>query len=63
MMMYQDDIDADHVKSTMKISDSQLEIFVNNLLKRGLLKYSSNDEVEITKEGIYYITRKEIEYL
>ena len=63
MMMYLDDVDSDHVKNTMRISDDQLDNLVNNLIDKGFLKYSSNNEVELTREGIYYITSKELDLI
>ena len=55
-MMYSGDIDADHVISTMNISLAELESLVEDLVDIGFLKYNSDDEVELTSEGIGYIT-------
>ncbi len=60
-MMYLDDVDSDHVKSKMRISDNELEKLVDGLLDLGLVKYSSNNEIELTREGIYYITSNDMD--
>jgi len=55
-MMYLEDVDSEKVKTKMKISDNELYRIVENLIDMGLVQNSSNDEVELTMEGIYYIT-------
>ena len=63
MMIYLDDVDSDYVKTSMNISDKQLEILVNNLIDRGYLRQLDTNEIELTREGIYYITTKELELI
>lgn len=60
-MMYLDDVDSDYVKSKMRISDNELEKLVEGLLDLGLVKYSSNNEIELTREGVYYITSNDMD--
>jgi len=60
-MMYLDDIDADFVRNKMGVSDKELENIVDGLVKLGLLEYSSDNEVQLTDEAIYYITSKDLE--
>lgn len=60
-IIYLDDVDAEHVTNNMKISDIELKFIVNDLVKLGLLKYTSNDEIELTDEGIYYITSRNLD--
>jgi len=60
-ILYLDDVDADYVKKNLKISDSELENLVNQLLEIGLIEYTSDDEVELTNEGIYYIVNRDLD--
>jgi len=60
-MMYLDDIDSDFVRNKMGVSDKELENMVEELIKIGLLEYSSDNEVQLTDEAIYYITSKDLE--
>ena len=60
-MMYLEDIDSEKVKTKMKISDNELYRLVENLSEMGLVQHSSNDEVELTMEGIYYITSNNLD--
>ena len=60
-MMYLDDIDSDFVRNKMGVSDKELENMVEELIKIGLLEYSSNNEVQLTDEAIYYITSKDLQ--
>lgn len=61
-LMFLDDIDVDFVKSTMRITDNELKIMIDDLVKNGLLEYSSDDEVELTDEAIYHITSKDLDF-
>ena len=58
-MMYYDDIDSDYVLNTMKISDDELESMVNELIELGYIRHSSNDEVELTMDGIFHIMNQD----
>ena len=58
-MMYYDDIDADHVLDTMQISNGELESIVGELIELGFIQNSSNDEVELTMDGIFYIMNQD----
>jgi len=62
-MMYLDDIDVDYVKTKMKVTDEELEFMVDELVELGFLEYSSDDEVELTDEAIYYITSRDLDLL
>jgi hypothetical protein len=59
-MIYLDDIDSEFVKNEMGISDDVLENLVNQLVKVGLIEYKSDNEVELTNEGIYYIVNRDL---
>jgi len=60
-LMFLDDIDVDFVKTTMNITDDELKRMVEDLVKKGLLEYSSDDEVELTDEAIYHITSSNLD--
>jgi len=60
-MMYLDDIDADFVKNSMKISDDELESMVEKLIELGYLHYVSDDEVELTKDGVFHVVTQNTE--
>ena len=55
-LMYLEDVDSEFVKSEMRVTDKELQYIVNNLLEQGFVKKSSNNEIELTMEGIYHIT-------
>jgi len=61
-MMYYDDIDANHVISAMNISYGELESLVNELVEMGLIQQLENDEVELTKDGIFYILSQDPDF-
>ena len=54
-MMYSNDVDANFVKTTMKISDDELNSFINELEQMGFLEFVSDDEIKLTKDGIIYV--------
>ena len=62
-MMYQDDIDHELVTTTMGISHDELESLVDELIQLGFLQYCSNDEVELTKDGVFYLINQDPEFL
>ena len=55
-LMYLEDVDSEFVKSEMRVTDKELQYIVNNLLEQGFVKKSSNNEIELTMEGIHHIT-------
>jgi PKD repeat protein len=55
-IMYSDDVDAKFATDQLGISAEKLKTLVDKLVKRGLLRYTSDNEVEITEQGIKYIT-------
>jgi len=54
-MMYQEDVSEDLVKSSMNISENELNSLVEDLISHGLLQFVSGDEVELTRDGILYM--------
>lgn len=61
-MMYQDDIDHEFVTTTMDISHDELESLVDELVQLGYLHYCSNDEVELTKDGVFHIISQDLDF-
>ena len=61
-MMYQDDIDHEFVTTTMSISHDELESLVDELIQLGYLQYCSNDEVELTKDGVFHIISQDLDF-
>jgi len=57
-MVYADDVDAASVTNALDISMPELESFVYELVDSGLMQYTSDDEVEITRKGIRHIKSK-----
>jgi len=57
-MMYIDDVDADFVKNYLGITSMDLKNVVDELVFMGLLQYTTDDEVELTKDGIDFVTSK-----
>jgi len=55
-IMYSDDVDAKFATDKLGISTETLKTLVDKLVKRGLLRYTSDNEVEITEQGIKHIT-------
>jgi len=55
-IMYSDDVDAKFATDELGISTETLKTLVDKLVKRGLLRYTSDNEVEITEQGIKHIT-------
>jgi superfamily II RNA helicase len=60
-MMYQDDVDEDFVRTSMNISENELNLLVEELISRGFLQFVSGDEVELTKDGILYMKNQDLE--
>ena len=59
-MMYLDDIDSEHVENYLGISSNELKTVVEELVFMGLLQYTSDDEVELTEDGIVYVTYQDL---
>ena len=54
-MMYMDDVDSIHAVNTLGISENELNSLVEELVELGFLRYTSDDEVELTRKGIKQI--------
>jgi len=54
-MMYQEDVSKDLVKSSMNISENELNSLVEDLISHGLIQFVSGEEVELTRDGILYM--------
>jgi len=57
-IMYSKDVDAEFVTDKLGISSNELRSLVDELVKRGLLRYTTDDEAELTEQGIKYIESK-----
>ena len=57
-IMYSEDVDSDFVTEQLGISFEELQALVDILVKHGLLRYSSEDELELTEKAIRYIESK-----
>ncbi|EMR74589.1 PDK repeat-containing protein [Thermoplasmatales archaeon SCGC AB-540-F20] len=57
-IMHSKDVDAKFVTDKLDISSNELGSLVDELVKRGLLRYTTDDEVELTEQGIKYIESK-----
>jgi len=58
-MMYIDDVDAEHVENYLGISTDELKNAVDELVSLGFLKHTSEDEVELTDDGVTLIMHRE----
>lgn len=54
-MLYEQDLDATQATELLQVSMNDLEYMVKRLLKFGLMKYVSEDEVELSQKGIDYL--------
>ena len=54
-MMYSDDVDAEIVVNNLGITRNQLKSIVAELVELGFLQFVSQDELEITEDGIKFI--------
>lgn len=61
-MMYNDDVNIDYALNSLKISENELMYLVDELVELGFLKYTSDDEAEITEEGISYLKWRELNF-
>jgi helix-turn-helix protein len=62
-LMYSDDVDVDFVKTTMNISENELNSFVSELVQNGFLEFVSEDEIKLTKSGLSYVKNQETSFL
>jgi len=58
-MMYQDDVDEDFVKTSMNISENELNSLIEDLISCGFLQFVSGDEVELTPDGVRYMKNQD----
>lgn len=58
-MVYDDDISAEDVHSTIDITHVELELIVNELVELGFLRFINEDEVELTNDGILYLQNQD----
>jgi hypothetical protein len=61
-MMYNDDVNVDYALKTLEISENELMFLADELVELGFLKYISDDEAEITEEGISYLKWRELNF-
>lgn len=59
-MMYSADVDEDFVKTSMNISENELNLLIEGLISRGFLQFVSGDEVELTREGVLYMKNQDL---
>lgn len=58
-LMYSHDVNADSVKTTMNISNEELNSLVSELVQMGFLEFVSDDEIGLTKAGVSYVKNQE----
>jgi len=58
-MIYSDDINADFVINNLDVTENELKSLVDELVEIGFLKLNSDDEAEITEDGIVHILHRE----
>jgi helix-turn-helix protein len=61
-LMYMDDVNSQYVINSLEISEDELNSLVEELVELGFLKFISDDEAEITKEGISYLKWRDLEF-
>ena len=61
-MMYSDDIDTEYAVNNLDISEKELGYIVNELVELGLVHFISDDEAEITIDGIKYIKYRDSQF-
>ena len=61
-MMYLDDIDAEYAVNNLGISENELGSIVDELVELGLLQFISDNEAEITEDGIKYIISRDSKF-
>ncbi len=61
-MMYNDDVNIKHALKILEISENELMYIVDELVELGFLEYISDDEAEITEEGISYLKWRELDF-
>jgi reverse gyrase len=61
-MMYNDDVNLEYALNTLDLSEDELMYLVDELVELGFLKYISDNETEITEEGISYLKWRELNF-
>ena len=61
-MMYNDDVNIKRALNILELSENELMYMVDELVELGFLKYVSDDEAEITEEGISYLKWRELNF-
>ena len=59
-MMYQDDVNEEFVKTSMNISEGELNSLIQDLVSKGFVQFVSGDELELTRDGILYMKNQEL---
>ena len=61
-MMYLDDIDTEYAVNNLGISKMELVSIVDNLVEQGYLKFNSDNDAEITQDGIEFIKSRDLKF-
>jgi hypothetical protein len=61
-MMYNDDVNIKRALNILELSENELMYMVDELVELGFLEYVSDDEAEITEEGISYLKWRELNF-
>ena len=61
-MMYTDDVDEEFVKTSMNLSENELNSLIEELVSCGFLQFVSGDEIELTKDGILYMKNQNSDF-
>ncbi len=61
-MIYLDDIDTNYVVNNLGISKTELVSIVDNLVEQGYLKFNSDNDAEITQDGIEFIKSRDLKF-
>ena len=61
-MMYLDDIDAEYAINNLDISEIELKSIVEELVELGFIHFISDDETELTIDGIKYIKYRDSQF-
>ena len=61
-MIYAEDIDAEQIIKNFDMSYDDLDKIVQDLLDAGYIKYISNNEVELTQQGVLYIKNQKDQF-
>jgi len=61
-MMYTDDVDEEFVKTSMNLSENELNSLIEELVSCGFLQFVSGDEIELTKDGVLYMKNQNSDF-